>query len=230
MFRGECCGGMPPHVAHVIKNPKGLNGEYQDHWSEHGRPTSVGNSDALGRPRRSVGTSGCFHIMSAFEKSFHDLRIIGLDTERSHATAGAMARIYLQLSEPSPLGWSYMFTTVWQAAADPLKCPAGVEGNSIWIDCLPEDFETRHHEQIESAVAQTNAKYRDAVCQQALKASRPGELNVQVQSRLRDLNRTLYPASDLSGSVAAPPRYFGSRYLATLARFLFRNKRRKSDG
>jgi hypothetical protein len=34
-------------------NPKGFD-EYQIHWSESGRATSVGKAEALGRPRRSV--------------------------------------------------------------------------------------------------------------------------------------------------------------------------------
>jgi hypothetical protein len=36
------------------------NAAEQNHWSERGRATSVGNSDALGRPRRSVRSLGHF--------------------------------------------------------------------------------------------------------------------------------------------------------------------------
>ena len=167
--------------------------------------------------------------MRAFKKLFQDLRITRVDADRSHAIPGAMVRVYFQLSEPSPLGWSYMFTTVWQAVTYPAKCPACVEGNPIWIDCRPEDVETHHLAQLERAVAQTNAKYQDAASQQALKASRQAELNAELQLRLNDLNRTLYPSDDLSDRVAPTPRLLGSKHLATLVRLLFGENRRKSD-
>ena len=159
------------------------------------------------------------------KKSFQDLRITGVDTERSHAVAGAVVRIYFQLSEQPPIGWSYTFTTVWEAMAYPLKRQAGVEGDAIWIECIPEEVETYHGEQLESAVAQANATYRDRARQQALDASRQAELDAQLRSKLRDLSQTLYPADQLAGSCNAPPRFWGSAFLARLRQFLFQDKR-----
>jgi hypothetical protein len=34
---------------------------HKNQWSERGRATSVANADALGRPRRSVGSLGALH-------------------------------------------------------------------------------------------------------------------------------------------------------------------------
>ena len=38
------------------------NSAEQDHWSERGRVTSVGNADALDRPRRSILALGPHHV------------------------------------------------------------------------------------------------------------------------------------------------------------------------
>lgn len=100
----------------------------------------------------------CFHMDNS-KKSFQDLRITGLDSERSHAIAGALVRIYFQLSEPPPLGWSYIFTTTWQAARNPLKRQAGMEGDAIWIECIPEEVGASHIEALASTVTGTNVKY-----------------------------------------------------------------------
>jgi hypothetical protein len=167
--------------------------------------------------------------MRVSKKALQDLRITGLDTERSHAIAGALVRIYFQLSEPPPLGWSYIFTTVWQAVAYPLKRQAGMEGDAIWIDCIPEEIGTYHIKQLESAVAQANAKYRDGARQQRLKTNRQAELDVQLRSRLEDLSRTLYPVGELAGSSGAAQRFLGSAFLAKLRRFLFQDNKQEND-
>ena len=128
-------------------------------------------------------------------KSLRDLSIIGLDTERSHAIGGEMVRVYFRVSSPPPLGWSYIFTTTWNTVVYPLKRPAGVESEAIWIDCIPEEVGTYHLERLEIAVAQTNAKYRDGARQQSANASHHAELEAQRRSKLRDLDQTLYPRS-----------------------------------
>ena len=178
--------------------------------------------------RRPPLRSSARQNSSKYTKSFQDLKITGLDTEHSHAIAGAMVRVYFRLSDPPPLGWSYVFATTWSTVDYPLKRPAGVESGTIWIDCIPEEIATHHFEQLQSAVARTNATYRDGARQQAIIASRQAELGAQLRSKLQDVSRTLYP---VDGAVAgsAPPRYWGRAFLAKVRRFLFPSMRRKSD-
>jgi hypothetical protein len=161
-------------------------------------------------------------------KPVQDLKIAGLDTEHSHAIAGGMVRIYFRLSRPPPLGWSYIFTTTWNGVDYPLKRPAGVESDTIWIDCVPEEVGTHHLERLVSAVEQTNATYRYEARQQGIKASRQAELDAQLRSKLLDLNRTLYPADGVVDT-SAPPRFWPGVFLAKLRQFLYPRKRRKSD-
>jgi hypothetical protein len=125
------------------------------------------------------------------KKPFQDVWIAGLDSTRSQVIDGGLARIYFQLSAPPPFGWSYIFTQVWQATEYAKKCQAGTESGAIWIDCKPEDLQPLHMEQLESALAQTNAKYRARLQEQSFSAIRQKELQLQLQSKLQDLGQIL---------------------------------------
>src|SRR5262245_41250155 len=161
----------------------------------------------------------------AHMKSSQDLELVRLDTECSHPIAGAMVRIYFRLSGPPPLGWPYTFTSVWNEVVYPSKRPAGVEGDRIWIDCVPEEVGTHHLQQLKSAVAQTNARHREGARQQAINASQQAELEAQPRAKLQDLNRTLYPESvPLDGNTS--PRFLGSAFFGRLWRLLFPKKRK----
>jgi len=159
-------------------------------------------------------------------KSLRNLALIGLDTERSYAIAGQMVRIYFRLSGPPPLGWSYIFTTIWNEVIYPSKRPAGVESDRIWIDCIPEEVAAYHLERLESAVAQTNARYREGTRQQAFIASHQTELEAQLRSKLQDLSQTLYPEVEPVEHDALPG-HWASAFLAKLmvVSFLKRWKR-----
>ncbi len=76
----------------------------------------------------------------------------------------------------------------------PLKLHAGVEGDSIWIECDPEQVGPTHLKKLEKAVAQTNAKYRQGAQQQAVNTRCEAQLDSRMQSQLDDLNRTLFAA------------------------------------
>jgi len=154
------------------------------------------------------------------EQPFQDLRITGIDTARSHAIDGGMARIYFQLSAPPPFGWSYIFTTVWQAVEYPMKSHAGVESDSVWINCRPEDFEPHHLEQLENAVAQTNANYRDKTQAQAINTIRQRELQLQLQSKLEDIGQTFYPDQRPESS-PTPSKSRFNNFFAGWVRLLF---------
>ena len=160
-------------------------------------------------------------------KSLRDLKLIGLDAERSHAIAGGMVRIYFRLSGPPPLGWSYVFMTTWQTLIYPLKRPTGVDGDSIWIDCIPEEVGTHHLERLESAVEQSNKKYREAALLQAIHTSQKLEAEAQLRAKLQDMSQTLYPAD---ASDAAPaPRFWGSVFLGRLRRFFRPDRRQRTN-
>lgn len=157
--------------------------------------------------------------MNSAQKTFRGLTIIRLDTERSYAVNETIARIYFQLSAPPPLGWSYIFTTIWQTMA--LKCHAEVDDGAIWIECVPEQVVTHHIGQLEVAVGQTNAAYCKGAQQQAFIARRQAQAEAQFRARLVDLGRILYPEEAPAYESDEPERLCGSTFLARLRRMFF---------
>ncbi len=121
-------------------------------------------------------------MRAPIKKSFQDLKITGLDTDRSHAIAGTLIRTYFRLSGPPPLGWSYTFKTVWEVLDNPLKRRAGIEGEAIWIECTTEELANGHLRALESTVKQTNARFRDGARQRALNANSQTASDAQLRS------------------------------------------------
>jgi hypothetical protein len=130
-----------------------------------------------------------------YNKSFQGLKITKLATECCHATKGDLVRIYFQLSEPPPLGWAYVFTTVWRSLANPMKRQVGVERDAIWIDCAPDEVATCHLKELEYAVAQTSTIYCQEARKQASDQAHQAESHAQLRSKLEALNAALYPAT-----------------------------------
>lgn len=135
-------------------------------------------------------------VISAPDKPFEGLIIIGLAIERCHVIDGALARIYFRLSGSPPLGWSYVFTQVWQAAVPTKKRQAGVEGDAIWLECQPEEIPEGYLEDLKKVVAQANERFMESVRLQALNAETRARLEAKFLSQLKDLNRTLYPPKE----------------------------------
>jgi hypothetical protein len=128
-----------------------------------------------------------------FRKSFQGLQIVALPAERCFVTKEDLVRVYFQLSEPTPLGWAYIFTSVWRSLAYPMKRQTGVDGDALWIDCVPEEIEPCHWLQLEYAVAQTNAIYQQKAQEQARDQERQKHSQMQLRSKLEELSQSLYP-------------------------------------
>src|SRR5690349_7223934 len=115
-------------------------------------------------------------------RRFADLKIAGVAMERSHLIGGSLVRVHFRLSAAPPLGWSYIFATVWRAVQYPEKRPAGVEADTIWIDCNPDEVETCHLRNLDQAVSQANIEYKVKAQDQALNAGRRAQLESQQRS------------------------------------------------
>lgn len=109
---------------------------------------------------------------------FHDLKITGVIEDRCQVIAGPAVRVYLQLSEMPPVGWSYQFHLAWQAAPHALARRVGIEGDALWIECVPAEVLTHHWRDLESAVARANACYW-AACDERRKAEQHAEKMAQ---------------------------------------------------
>ena len=128
-----------------------------------------------------------------FQLAFRGLALAGLLTERCHPIKGDLVRIYFRLSEPPPLGWSYLFTNVWRGLGCPMRRQAGVDCDAIWIDCVPEELAADLGKWVEQAVQETNNIYQTKDREQAGDAARERQAQAQLYFKLQTLRQTLYP-------------------------------------
>jgi hypothetical protein len=154
-----------------------------------------------------------------YKKSFQSLKIVRMAIESCHATKGDLVRIYFQLSEPPPLGWGYIFTTVWRSMVYPMKRQTGVERDAIWIDCVPNEIATCHLKQLEYAVAQTSAIYCKEAQEQARDELSRAEQHARIRLKLEELNQTFYPAT--------APGLKGGSIIAKWLRSIFPGRKQK---
>jgi hypothetical protein len=94
---------------------------------------------------------------------FHDLKIAGLDEERCYRLGTGEVRLYLQLSEKPPVGWSYLLIRAWQSMIHARERRVGIEDGAIWIECPPAELKSHHLAELESALAQANQQFWSAV-------------------------------------------------------------------
>ncbi len=133
-------------------------------------------------------------------RGFQDLRISGLHLERCHVANYPAIRIYLKLSDSPPLGWAYIFTTVWNSTVYDSKPPAGVEDGAIWIECALEELRQFHLTQLEKVLAQANATYQATQLQKVVAVHRQKRLDNQTHALLKEFE------TSLSGSANVPTR------------------------
>jgi hypothetical protein len=123
--------------------------------------------------------------------AFDNLRVVGLATDRCYVIDGSLVRVYFRLSNPPPAGWSYLFSTIWQEGHFSLKRFAGVDGDAIWMDCVPEEIKPEDLKRLGKAVAQANDEYRAKAREQALSAERRGEIEARLHAQLAEWDRVL---------------------------------------
>ena len=154
-----------------------------------------------------------------YQTSFQGLKLAGLLADRCHPIQGDLVRIYFQLSEPPPLGWSYLFTNVWRGLGCPMNRQTGVDGDAIWLDCIPEEVAASLWSQLEQALLETNAIYQNKAREQAGDEARQRQLQAQLYFKLQELRQTLYPAP--------ARRTWKDSFIATWVRSLFGGQEEK---
>ena len=127
------------------------------------------------------------------QTSFQGLAITGLLPELCHPIKGDLVRIYFRLSESPPLGWSYLFTNIWRGLGCPLNRQTGVDGDAIWIDCIPEEVAASLGSRLEQTLRETNAIYQQKAREQAGDLARQLQMQAQLYFKLQALRQTLYP-------------------------------------
>ena len=133
-------------------------------------------------------------LPTAARKPFKDITLTAnILEERCYVVHDSVLRIYVQLSEPPPLGWAFMFKSVWEAAEYDGKVPAGAEGDAVWVDCEPEEMRDLHYPALAAVVDHTNKCFRPSYQEKAAAQQRKTQLDSQARVRLRVLRLSLAP-------------------------------------
>jgi hypothetical protein len=127
--------------------------------------------------------------------TFEDLRITGLIEDRCELISGNVTRIYLQLSEPPPLGWSYLFTSAWNAAGHLIPRKVGVDGDTLWIECGPAEL-LGHLPHIEAARQYANATHAAALQRRLAAEQARREREAEARAQLAALADQLNPTGN----------------------------------
>jgi hypothetical protein len=127
------------------------------------------------------------------DSAFKDLRISALFKDRCYVTEKGLVRIQLEFSEHPPVGWSYIFLTVWQAAEDPKKARVGIEEDTLWVECDAEEFKERDFPAVEKAIEETNARFRGVLQEQIAAEARREQLDRETLETILGLDLDLIP-------------------------------------
>lgn len=152
----------------------------------------------------NAATTAGMVLPTSLSKPFKDITITGHVLEdRCYIVRDTVLRVYLQLSGTPPLGWAFMFSSCWQAlkeaktegclqaSGSEAKPLAGVEGDSIWVECAPEELPGRYLPTLEKCVAQANAFFRPSLQQKAMARQAKRQLDLRARTQLRELRQTL---------------------------------------
>jgi hypothetical protein len=124
---------------------------------------------------------------------FTDIRIIALyaDATQQSPTAPGLRLMYLSLSETPPHVWCQIFTAERQFPRHSMWREAWADGAAIVVDCVPEEIEQYHLRDITQDVANTNAKFREFLAQEARKTAAVQEAEQRERERIEQIKKRL---------------------------------------
>jgi KaiC/GvpD/RAD55 family RecA-like ATPase len=125
--------------------------------------------------------------------TFTDIRIVGLDTEATEQSATASGRrlMYLTLSEQPSSVWRDIFDAERQFPRHSMWRHAWIEGDSIVVDCVPEELEQYHLRDLKQDVANTNKKVRAYLEQEERRAKAAHDAAQRERDRIEQLKKRL---------------------------------------
>jgi len=124
---------------------------------------------------------------------FEDIRIIGLDGERSYEPdpQKLLYNIYLKLSSPPPLEWQQIFEAERSFPRHTIWRRAWIEGQYIVIHCVLDELDKYHLRDLRQDVESANNKYREYLMEVArTKASEIRQKHEEL-TQLKDIKRRL---------------------------------------
>ncbi len=127
------------------------------------------------------------------ERPFEDIRITGLDTNKTHdlPSQDGTYRLYLTLSGVPPATWRDIFDRERRTARSSIWRDATIDGMFIIITCTPEELEKYHLEFLKEDVKNTNEKFRLSIAEQEELSARFRQSEEARKKRLEEVRDRL---------------------------------------
>ncbi|MDP9202386.1 MAG: toll/interleukin-1 receptor domain-containing protein [Gemmatimonadota bacterium] len=125
--------------------------------------------------------------------TFEDLRIIGLDEDRTFKPdpAKALFHMYLRLSEEPPTEWEQIFEAERRFPRHSMWRKAWIEGNHIIVHCVPDELEKYHLGDLKQDVRTANTKFREYLTELAQREAQESARDQRETNQIRDLKQRL---------------------------------------
>jgi hypothetical protein len=127
------------------------------------------------------------------EIDFVDIKIIGLEDELTVESPEnpALRYVYLRLSQTPPPLWQKHFAESRKIARHPRWRRIWIDRKYLVVECVPEEIETHHLNDLKQDVAHANNQYRQYLQHQARADFRKEQTQSIERDRLREMKGRL---------------------------------------
>jgi hypothetical protein len=99
--------------------------------------------------------------------------------------------MYLSLSETPPRVWCQIFNAERQFARHSMWRRAWIEGNYVVVDCVPEELEKYHLNDLKQDVGSSNAKFHEFLAKKARGTEAARQAAQQERDHIESLSKRL---------------------------------------
>jgi hypothetical protein len=127
------------------------------------------------------------------EPDFVDIRIVGLEEDMTAESPDRppLRLVFLRLSQTPPPIWRTYFDETRKISRHPHWRPAWIDRRFIVVECVPEEIETYHLNDLKQDVARCNERCRDYFLRQTLSDRQKHVADHHVKERLREIKGRL---------------------------------------
>jgi len=127
------------------------------------------------------------------EIDFSDIKIVGLEDDLTVESPDnpALRYIYLRLSQTPPPLWRKYFEESRKIARHPRWRHIWVDRKYLVLECVPEEIETHHLNDLKQDIAHANANYRQYLQHQTLAELRREQTQSLEREKLREMKGRL---------------------------------------
>lgn len=131
--------------------------------------------------------------IGAMEIDFADIRIVSLEDEMMVESPNqpSLRYVYLKLSQTPPPLWQHHFKEARKVARHPHWRHAWIDRKFIVVECLLEEIELYHLNDLKKDLAHANRQYRQHVTKQSHHEQAKNTAYIQEVEKLRDIKSRL---------------------------------------